>query len=174
MAFTLEVSSYVLVNTEMVKETELISYRDLLNLRWKSNMVLSDPTIAGAGLRFFGVVGGRIMGLDFMKELARQEPVITKDRRLQVEWVARGKYPIGLGAESPSISEFKNAGAPIREVVPIEGSGLAAGSGCIGLINKAPHPNASKLFINWFLGQEGQTVWTKAIRKAGGSPASRS
>lgn len=98
--------------------------------------------------------------------MARQEPVITKDRRLQVEWVARGKYPIGLGAESPSISEFKNAGAPIREVVPIEGSGLAAGSGCIGLINKAPHPNASKLFINWFLGQEGQTVWTKAIRKA--------
>ena len=27
----------------------------------------------------------------------------------------------------------------------------------------APHPDASKVFINWFLGREGQTMWSKEI-----------
>src|SRR5207237_1132941 len=31
------------------------------------------------------------------------------------------------------------------------------------LYNKAPHPAAAKLFINWFLSKEGQTVWCKEI-----------
>ena len=31
----------------------------------------------------------------------------------------------------------------------------------ITLANKAPHPNAAKLFLNWFLTKEGQTSWAK-------------
>ena len=31
------------------------------------------------------------------------------------------------------------------------------------LYNKAPHPNAAKLFINWFLSKEGQNAWCKEI-----------
>ena len=30
------------------------------------------------------------------------------------------------------------------------------------MINQAPHPNAAKVFINWLLSQEGQTVYAKA------------
>ena len=29
--------------------------------------------------------------------------------------------------------------------------------------NKAPHPSAAKLFINWLLTKEGQTVWCKNL-----------
>ncbi|MSQ28336.1 MAG: hypothetical protein EXR51_09410 [Dehalococcoidia bacterium] len=28
--------------------------------------------------------------------------------------------------------------------------------------NRAPHPNAAKLFVNWLLTKEGSTVWSKA------------
>ncbi len=163
LGFTLFTSPYVLINTELVKEEELKSYRDLLNPKWKDKIIINDPSIAGTGARFFGVIGAKIMGYDFMREVAKQQPVITRDRRLQVESVARGKYPIGLGAESVSISEFRLAGAPIKDHMPVEGSGLVSGSGNLSLINRAPHPNAARVFINWFLTREGQTMWSKAL-----------
>lgn len=163
LGFTLFTSPYVLINTDLVKEEELKSYRGLLNPKWKDKIIINDPSIAGTGARFFGVVGAKIMGYDFMRELAKQNPMITRDRRLQVESVARGKYPIGLGAESVSISEFRSAGAPIKDHMPSEGSGLVSGSGNLSLIERAPHPNAAKLFINWFLTKEGQTLWSKSL-----------
>jgi len=48
------------------------------------------------------------------------------------------------------------AGAPIAYGIPfVEGTYLSAGSG-LALLSKAPHPNAAKIFINWFLSREGQ------------------
>jgi ABC-type glycerol-3-phosphate transport system substrate-binding protein len=31
----------------------------------------------------------------------------------------------------------------------------------MAVINRAPHPNATKLFVNWVLSREGQTAWQK-------------
>ncbi len=33
----------------------------------------------------------------------------------------------------------------------------------IVLINRAPHPNAARLFINWYLSREGQMTWQRAM-----------
>jgi ABC-type Fe3+ transport system substrate-binding protein len=33
----------------------------------------------------------------------------------------------------------------------------------LALINRAPHPNAAKLFINWYLSRAGQSVWQKVM-----------
>jgi ABC-type Fe3+ transport system substrate-binding protein len=30
-------------------------------------------------------------------------------------------------------------------------------------MNRAPHPNAAVVFINWLLGKDGQLVWSKAV-----------
>jgi len=45
--------------------------------------------------------------------------------------------------------------------------GIVAGSAGSGLsiLNKAPHPNAAKVFANWFLSREGQAVIQKKVRK---------
>jgi iron(III) transport system substrate-binding protein len=42
------------------------------------------------------------------------------------------------------------------------GGSTTAGFGSLMLINRAPHPNAAKVFINWLLGKEGQTAFSKA------------
>jgi ABC-type Fe3+ transport system substrate-binding protein len=31
------------------------------------------------------------------------------------------------------------------------------------LLNKAPHPNAARVFVNWFLGSDGLTAYSKAM-----------
>lgn len=56
--------------------------------------------------------------------------------------------------------ETKNAikqGLPIGQIVELkEGGTMTSGGGTISLIDKAPHPNAAKLFVNWLLSREGQ------------------
>ena len=37
-----------------------------------------------------------------------------------------------------------------------EGSSFSSGGGSLSLLNQAPHPNAAKVFINWFLSRKGQ------------------
>lgn len=149
------------INTNSVKAEELKSLKDLLNPVWKGKIVMNDPTVAGTGQRFIGFLLIKA-GEDYLKELARQEPVIVRDQRLQVEWLAKGKYAIATSPKSDILIEFTNAGAPIVRKAVIEGESLTAGGGVAALINKAPHPNAAKIFLNWLLSKEGQTVYSQA------------
>ena len=157
-------NNYLSVNTDLVKPGEIRSYKDLLNPRWKGKIIINDPTIAGAGSRWFAVVADRFMGLDYMREMVKQEPVIIRDQRLQVEGLARGKYAIAIGVQPDIQGEFIKAGAHIETIIPAEGAWLGGGPGLIAYFNRAPHPHASKIFVNWFLSKEGQTVYSKTAR----------
>ena len=35
----------------------------------------------------------------------------------------------------------------------------------MSIFNKAPHPNAAKVFINWFLSRDGQKINQQQVRK---------
>src|SRR3990167_8066118 len=84
------------INTEHVNQDEVKSYYDLLNPKWKGKIVMSDPTINGTGGSAFAVLGFQLLNLDFFRQLSRQELMITRDERLMVDWVAKGKYAMVL------------------------------------------------------------------------------
>jgi len=48
-----------------------------------------------------------------------------------------------------------------------EGAGLAPQRGTVALMSKAPHSNAAKVFINWWLSREGQTTMQTALAGSG-------
>lgn len=150
------------INTNLVKPEDLKSYRDLLQPKWKGKMVMQDPTSPGSAIVWFGVVSEFIMGVDYMRELAKQEPIIVRDRRLQVEWLAQGKYPIAIAPQSDILGNFQREVASIKKHTTQEGTFRSAGSGFVALMNQAPHPNASELFINWLLGREAQILYSKS------------
>lgn len=156
-------SGRIAVNSNMVRADEIASWKDMLNPKWKGKISINDPTAAGAGAKAFGVLV-EVLGVEFMRDLMRQEPAVVRDQRMQVEWVAQGKYPIAIAPKSDPVAEFANAGAPIKIVTPKDGLFLTSGSGNIALINKAPHPQAARVFINWLLTKEGQTLFTQAQR----------
>ena len=157
----LTTAQYVVANSTLVKKGEITSYKDLLNPKWKGKIVLNDPTTVGAGSRWFACVAEKIMGVDYMKELAKQEVAVVRDQRLQMEWISRGKYSVILGPQPTITAEFMTAGAPLMPIEVAEGSWLGGGPGLAAYINKAPHPNAAKVFLNWFHGREGQAVYGK-------------
>lgn len=153
----------ITINKSLARPDEIKSYRDLLNPKWKGKIVINDPTVTGTGEKFFLIAGGIIMGYDFMRELVKQEPAITRDQRLQVEWLAQGKYPIGTTTKPEIVADFQKAGVPLAYVSPAEGMWTSAGGGNVSLYDRQPHPNSSRAFINWLLTKEGQTVFSKAL-----------
>lgn len=169
LSFIEFVEQFIGINTTQAKADELKSYKDLLNPKWKGKIVINDPTVTGIGEKFTIVVGGKIMGFDYIRELAKQQPVIIRDQRLQVEWLAQGKYPIAICPKTDVFTEFLKAGAPIEYVMPVEGTSTVAGSGNVYLFKNAPHPSAARVFINWLLTKEGQTIFSRTY----GAPSAR-
>ncbi len=103
---------------------------------------------------------------DFFRKLAAQKNMMTRDQDLQATWLAKGKHPIALWPTTGAVAKFIEAGAPVRPISDTKEGAVAgsAGSG-IGIFNNAPHPNAAKVFINWFLGREGQSITQRSVRK---------
>lgn len=149
------------INTNLVKEKDIKSYHDLLDARWKGKIVMDDPTIGGAANNWFALNHGRkVLGTDFMRQLAKMDITILRDKRLEVEWLALGKFSIGLGLSMGHVIEFIEVEAPVALITSLaEPVGVGSGGGNFALLNKAPHPNAARVFINWQLTHEGHTIY---------------
>ncbi len=161
---------YVARNTELVKEGEISSLRDLVNPRWKGKMVLFDPTATGSGASFVTFVA-RLWGMDkareFFLQLSKQDLVVTRDKRLHAEWVAKGKYAIALAQNPEMIAEFVDLGLPVANVKIDEGGDINTAVGGLGMAAKPAHPNAALVFVNWLLSKEGQSVYVTSNKLPG-------
>ena len=115
----------------------------------------------------FRVLGFNILDLEFFRQLAKQEPIIIRDQRLQVEWLAQGKYAIAYAPQTAVVADFQQAGASISYITPKEGTYLSSGSGNVSLVNRAPHPKAARIFINWMLTKEGVNIFSQAFGSHG-------
>ncbi len=162
--------TYTVINTDMVKPGDLKSYRDFLDPKWKGKITLFDPTMTGSAntfttlmLQLYGLDGGR----QYLMQLAQQEPAIVKDARLHVEWVAKGKYPIGIGAGFPETSSFIDVGAPVMWFDAQEGGVVDPGGSFLTVPVTPAHPNGAKVMVNWLLDPDGQRVFSLAF---GGPP----
>lgn len=158
MAFLAYIDPGIHINTDIVKPGDIKSMQDLLSPKWKGKIIIDDPTTSGRGQQWLAITT-RLLGEEYTRQLARQEPLLTRDRRQLADWVSRGRYPIGLGIRPGEYQEFKRAGAPISNLVMEEVSYLLGGAGYVGYLNKAPNPNASRVFLNWLLSKKGQTMW---------------
>lgn len=160
-------------NTELVSENELKSYRDLLEPRWKGKITMYDPTMGGTTQSWtVGLVQkwGPEPAKDYLKKLAAQDLAMTREKRTQVEWVARGKYPLGLGLAQSEVADMVGKlKVPVAYVDVIEGVVLTTGGGGLGMVKKAAHPKAAIVFVNWLLTREGGL----AIQKGHGNPSGR-
>ena len=79
--------------------------------------------------------------------------------------LGQGRFPVGIGLSDSLIEERTKRGVPIAILEPRqlkEGTPITPASGALSLVNRAPHPNAAKLYINWLLSKEAQTVLAQA------------
>jgi len=163
-----ELQPYFAYNSKLVNVVEMKSYWDLLNPKWKGKMVVLDPTIGGpvaTPLRFLHYHPE--IGPTFLRRLlGEMELVPSRDVRQIGDWLSSGRYPISIftAYSRTGLDVAKKQGLPVDWFGPKnfkEGIPLSNANGNVCLINKAPHPNAARLAINWLLSKEGQTAFQK-------------
>jgi ABC-type Fe3+ transport system substrate-binding protein len=156
-------SPVAFVNRDFVAPSELQAIEHLLDPRWRGKIVIQDPRGgAGSGALFAFLT---IYGEEFVRDLlSKQEVVVTGDQRQQVEWVARGRYPIGIGFVEAELQPFQQEGIGLNvKAIPARSGILTAGFGTVQLVNRRPHPNAATVFANWLLTRDVQTHLTQAV-----------
>lgn len=158
----------IAINTSIIKEGEIKSYYDLLDPKWRGKIVLNDPMVGSgqAFLSFTAMLHNKIVDQDFFNQLVKNQQItMLRDQQLQINWLATGKFPVAFWASAGRFEEYQKAGAPIAWLITKEGVYLSDGGAGTALMNKAPHPNAAIIFLNWLLSKEGQLVIQNATGK---------
>jgi len=157
--------SVAVINSKIVTANdEPKSYMDLLDPKWKKNIILVDPrTGAGGGFTWFGTMRYyKILDDDYFRRFALQEPILWGgSTREELNMIARGEVKISALTQASNVAQLMAEGAPIKSISMTEGS--AAFTDAVSMVKGAIHPNAARLFINWLLSKEGQDVYARAF-----------
>lgn len=158
------VTPQLVVNTNHVKADEIKNWTDLLKPKYKGRITAKDPTISGAGASLTAYFYFHL-GEKFVRALYKQQdPFLSRSGRQIVQFVAQGKYPIAVGPSVTEFRKFQSRGFPLAVVSPTDGPGMISGGwGALCLMDKAPNPNAAKLFVNWMASKEAQAAYSKAV-----------
>jgi iron(III) transport system substrate-binding protein len=148
----------ILINTAAVTGADVPkSWKDLTNPKWKGKIISDDPRALGGGNVMFSAFQDKI-GEDFNIALSQQALVLSRDVGNDERRVARGEYPMRIPQLFSNWLALKSL--PVKFIAPAEGLPYIRFD--FGVMNGAPHPNAARLFINHYLGEQVQTAYVKA------------
>jgi iron(III) transport system substrate-binding protein len=150
----------VLYNTKLIAAQNLPQrYEDLLHPFWKNKMILEKDKIDWFTAMLH--IMGRERGLRYMRDLAKQNPMLRIGQTLITQLVAAGEAALQVNSNAVTVNRLKQKGAPIDWVAPGPLPGLMVG---VGLTSQAPHPAAARLFVDFLLSKEGQQLYQSAGR----------
>jgi len=151
------------INTSLVKPGEEPKvWKDFLDPKWKGKMTLIDPVLSsGPYQQFVPMMREKVIDAEFLKSLYKQDLMFVGAQLDQARAIAKGDRALSIQANNNSFGQFLAEGAPIRAINLTDGTPVTAT--ILAAYKGAPHPNAARVFINWLISQEGQTVWGKAF-----------
>jgi iron(III) transport system substrate-binding protein len=165
-------------NSQLLDPREYKSYWDFLNPKLKGKIISTDiRKVRGAGIPWQFLYYHPDLGPKFLRRLfGEMDVIMIADLRQAVDWLAADKYSLCLPIQGGTIYKAKNQGLPVDQFESYhfkEGVNLSSAFGSLALMNHAPHPNAAKVFINWLLSRDGQTLFQKTISMPGDARNSR-
>jgi ABC-type Fe3+ transport system substrate-binding protein len=150
-------------NPNEYKPSEFTSFDDLLNPKLQGKIGISDPRTPGSGSSMWSYMN-QIKGEEYLKKFVAQKLFVTRDLRLLGENLAKGKIAVTSGIGYSELLPFIKANLPIAPLpVPKEGLYATGGYGHLVILKNAPHPNATKVFVNWLLSRDGQEIFSRAM-----------
>lgn len=151
-------------NTNLINEREIKSAWDLVQPQWKGKYqaLQVGPTQGSTALTY--VYYHPQLGPKFIERIYRDmEPTFFRDIRQGTDWLSQGKFALCFLCRR--IDRAAMQGLPVAELNPYqieEKPGIGTGSGALVLLNRYPHPNGARVFINWYLSLEGQIAFRQA------------
>jgi len=163
LIYAVAVGTLIAVNTNLINPHEITSYTQLVDPRWRgkivSNDILRGTSGTGGGLIKFLYLHPNL-GPGFLKKLfGEMEVTLSRDMRQMIDWLAQGRFAFALFPAWTDTEKAGRMGLPVAMVNPKrmkEGFPVVSGRRTIMVLNRAPHPNATKVFVNRLLSHAGQ------------------
>jgi iron(III) transport system substrate-binding protein len=151
----------IVYNKDVIKPAEAPkALEDLVKPQYRGKLVMPDPTQHTTTTQWVASLD-KLMGKEkadkFIRDLAAQKPILVESFLPAVERVVTGETPVAISYVK-YVHSYGQKGAPLDYVR----LGRFMGDGhYLGLSSKAPHVNAAKAFIDYFLGVENMTTLAK-------------
>jgi iron(III) transport system substrate-binding protein len=156
-------------NTDAVSEEDAPrDWDDLLDPRWKDEILIRDPLASGTMRTMFGMIVARSVaetgdeeaGFDWLRRLDAQTKEYVLNPALMIEKLARQEGLVTVW-DLTDILLQQERGMPLGFRFPTSGTPVIDDS--IGLVAGAPHPETAKAFIDWVGSPEAQRLVAEKV-----------
>ena len=140
-------------NTSIIKGADVPKgWTDLADPKYSGKLVVQEPSTAT--VRIYTVVANLKDGWDWLAKVGKNKPKYVQQPQNSLQMNETGEIPISFMQNDNLVARSKDSGKPVDLVFPQEG--LPTEPGVLAYMANASHPNAGRLFIDWWLGDEGQ------------------
>ena len=174
--------SNIVYNTKLITPADFNSVWDVLNPKWKGKIVSTPPIMAGQGETWPMSYVHPEIGPKWIERFMTEMGVFfTEDTRTAYDGIAHGRWAFGIFMGSTRDAQvMATDGLPIAlledSARPLKESPVLRGAGAISnlMVPKIqPNPNAAKVFLNWYLSQDGQQELMKVSMAGNSVPSLR-
>ena len=157
----------VAYNTTLIKPADVPkSYADLTDPKWKGKLGVDDEADDSSWFMSVAEAMGKDKALTLFRKIVATNGIsVRRGHTLLSNLVVAGEVPLALNVYGYRVTALKKSGAPIDGVVLPPAFALPTG---IGLLAKAPHPNAALLLLDFYL-TDGQRI----LAERGNVPTNR-
>jgi iron(III) transport system substrate-binding protein len=153
------------VNTKVLKERGApvpASWEDLLRPELRNQIQMPSPQTSGTGYNMVAALvqmWGEDRAFEYLKKLHPNVQTYTQSGTAPSKAAAIGQAAIGIQF-TPAFLQLADEGYPLQLAFPKEGVGFEAPA--ISIVKGAPHLDAAKKLVDWFLTVDGQNTITDA------------
>ena len=156
-------------NTDLVSQEDIDGFNsvfDYLDPKWAGKIVAHVPGGGGGGGTYYLTYVHPDIGPEWIDAFVAPEFGVTfvNDVPFIIDGIAKGKFAMGIaiGGAGRDLEALGALGAPVGAIhKDFKEGGAMTASSAIHLMTtpiNPPNPNAQKLWVNWWLTQEGQTL----------------
>jgi iron(III) transport system substrate-binding protein len=146
-------------NTEAISaQNAPKSYQDFLDPKWKGQIVTNHPEFGSSAMTFWKAIVEKY-GWKYIEKLKNQDLLFVRGHGALTRTVLSKERPLGIEQLAYNTVQRQQKGLPMQHIfIPAAGEGgFPVTVAPAGIVAKTKHPNASKLFLNFLLGNEIQT-----------------
>ena len=149
----------LLYNKELVKPADVPKrYEDLTDAKWRGKIVMANPTTHATTISWLVGLKEQVFATEnawmkFIKGLAANKPMFVSSFGPTPAPIESGEKLIGISMPKYILTK---APAPL-DWARVEQPLLGTPRG-MSITNKAPHPNAAKLFFDYWLSRESAKI----------------
>jgi iron(III) transport system substrate-binding protein len=154
----------LLYNKEFVKPGDIPKkYEDLTDPKWRGKIVMANPTSHATTVSWLVGLKEKVFSTEdawmkFVKGLAANKPMFVSSFGPTPAPIESGEKLIGISMPKYILTK---APAPL-DWARVEQPLLGTPRG-MGVTNKAPHPNAAKLFFDYWLSKESAKILAEKV-----------